>query len=92
MTTSTQSLLRREHPLASPEAQRDRLDALGERYDFARPLADAGLWPLRAVGIDVLQINVGKLCNQSCSHCHVDAGPDRREVMSDEVKIGRAHV
>jgi radical SAM/Cys-rich protein len=32
----------------------------------------------------VFQINVGKLCNQTCGHCHVDAGPDRREVMSPE--------
>jgi radical SAM/Cys-rich protein len=30
----------------------------------------------------VLQVNVGKVCNQTCAHCHVDAGPDRREVMS----------
>jgi radical SAM/Cys-rich protein len=82
---STQSLLRREHPLASPAAQVERLRELGDRYDFARPLAEAGLWPLRAVGLDTLQINVGKLCNQSCAHCHVDAGPDRRETMSDEV-------
>jgi radical SAM/Cys-rich protein len=32
----------------------------------------------------VLQINVGKLCNQTCAHCHVDAGPHRREIMSRE--------
>jgi radical SAM/Cys-rich protein len=30
----------------------------------------------------VLQVNVGKLCNQTCVHCHVGAGPGRREVMS----------
>ncbi len=29
-----------------------------------------------------LQINVGKLCNQACSHCHVDAGPKRTEIMT----------
>lgn len=33
--------------------------------------------PLAATGIDILQINTGKLCNQTCKHCHVDAGPDR---------------
>ena len=33
------------------------------------------LCPLTPTGIDVLQINVGKLCNQTCRHCHVDAGP-----------------
>jgi len=32
----------------------------------------------------VFQINVGKLCNQTCRHCHVDAGPDRKEIMSRE--------
>ncbi|MEJ7661381.1 MAG: hypothetical protein WKG07_18175 [Hymenobacter sp.] len=30
----------------------------------------------------VLQINVGKMCNQVCRHCHVDAGPDRKEIMT----------
>ena len=85
MPTTTQSLSKREHPLASAAAQLERLHALGGRFDFARPLADAGLWPLRAVGLDILQINVGRLCNQTCAHCHVDAGPDRKELMSDEV-------
>lgn len=33
---------------------------------------------------DVLQINLGYRCNQSCSHCHVNAGPTRTEMMSDE--------
>lgn len=32
--------------------------------------------------VDILQVNVGKLCNQSCIHCHVDAGPDRQEIMT----------
>ena len=40
---------------------------------------------LRASGIEVLQINVGRTCNQTCHHCHVDAGPDRTEVMPDDV-------
>ena len=34
---------------------------------------------LKPTGIEIFQVNVGKLCNQSCAHCHVDAGPDRRE-------------
>jgi radical SAM/Cys-rich protein len=36
---------------------------------------------LRRSGIDTVQINVGKLCNQACVHCHVDAGPKRTERM-----------
>jgi radical SAM/Cys-rich protein len=49
---------------------------------FREKMRAAGLDPLRAIGITVLQINVGKLCNQTCHHCHVDAGPDRKEVMT----------
>jgi len=49
---------------------------------FDATLAGAQLEPLHAHGVDVFQINVGKLCNQTCGHCHVDAGPDRREVMT----------
>jgi len=49
--------------------------------EFDEALAGCGLDPLRPGGIRTLQINVGKLCNQTCRHCHVDAGPDRREVM-----------
>jgi radical SAM/Cys-rich protein len=52
---------------------------------FARALAEAGLAPLQAAGLQVLQVNVGRVCNQTCVHCHVDAGPDRRESMSREV-------
>ena len=35
--------------------------------------------------LDVMQINVGRLCSLSCKHCHMEAGPDRTEVMSREV-------
>ena len=52
---------------------------------FAEAAASAGYRPLRAKGIEVLQMNVGKRCNQTCQHCHVDAGPDRKEVMTREV-------
>lgn len=37
---------------------------------------------LERTGIDTLQVNLGKLCNQSCVYCHVDAGPNRREIMA----------
>jgi radical SAM/Cys-rich protein len=51
---------------------------------FEDALAASGLHPLRATGMEVLQINLGKLCNMTCTHCHVDAGPARREVMTRE--------
>jgi radical SAM/Cys-rich protein len=77
------TLLRQGNPLASPENQRNVLSR-DPRRPFEQALSDCGLWPLRATGIQVLQVNVGKLCNQTCRHCHVDAGPDRREVMTRE--------
>ena len=49
---------------------------------FHQQMAGAGLFPLRPVAPAVLQINVGKMCNQVCRHCHVDAGPDRKEIMT----------
>lgn len=39
---------------------------------------------LRRKVIKTLQINLGKVCNQACAHCHVDAGPERTELMTDE--------
>lgn len=79
---ATQSLLHRRHPLADPGRQLDLL-AFGGRFPaFAEILKRHGQAPLTASGVQVLQINVGKVCNQTCQHCHVDAGPDRRETMS----------
>jgi radical SAM/Cys-rich protein len=51
---------------------------------FHEKLRRAELFPLRPVAPAVLQINVGKMCNQVCRHCHVDAGPDRKEIMTRE--------
>jgi radical SAM/Cys-rich protein len=39
---------------------------------------------LRAHSVKTLQVNVGKLCNQACKHCHVDASPARTEIMTRE--------
>ncbi len=51
--------------------------------DTFRPRARAALGgELRARGVETLQVNVGKVCNQACKHCHVDAGPARTESMS----------
>jgi radical SAM/Cys-rich protein len=58
--------------LASAARQLRALRELG-LPDFGARLAPAG--------IDILQVNVGKLCNMTCRHCHVDAGPDRTDQM-----------
>ncbi len=49
---------------------------------FEEKLGSAGLY---SATIDTLQVNVGKLCNQACKHCHVDASPKRTEIMRREV-------
>lgn len=72
------SLQSRHSSLAAPMEQLQRLDAV----PLASPEFDACLagaeWPeLRPAKLEVFQINVGRLCNMTCRHCHVDAGPDR---------------
>jgi radical SAM/Cys-rich protein len=78
------SLQARAHELASAPAQLARLARTGVP-DFDELLAHHGCTPLEATAVEVLQVNVGRLCNQTCAHCHVDAGPDRREIMPREV-------
>ena len=58
----------------------------GQTPDFGVRLRDecAGL---KRLGLDTIQINLGRLCNQTCHHCHVEAGPGRKEVMSNETVI-----
>jgi radical SAM/Cys-rich protein len=53
--------------------------------DFDAALEDRGIRPLVRHSVTTLQINVGKLCNQACHHCHVEAGPKRTEMMSRKV-------
>ncbi|MHB8482417.1 MAG: arsenosugar biosynthesis radical SAM (seleno)protein ArsS [Nitrospiria bacterium] len=78
------SLNARSNPLASAEEQNRILSRASACSSFDDALGRSGLDPLHSNGIRVLQINVGKLCNQTCRHCHVDASPDRREMMSRE--------
>ncbi len=50
-------------------------------------MLNSGNYPLRPKKLEVLQINVGYMCNQVCEHCHVDAGPDRKEIMTRETNV-----
>ena len=64
-----------------------QVDVLEHRNDFPAfhdKLADAGFASLKPDGPEIFQVNVGKMCNQVCKHCHVDAGPDRKEIMTTE--------
>lgn len=81
-----QSLKRQHHELSDSFIQLkvlNRTDEEGRSLpSFGEKLHDIGLYPLTSTGIDIFQINVGKMCNQTCKHCHVDAGPDRKEIMT----------
>ena len=82
------TLYRGGHALSDSFIQLEVLNradrAGGEFPAFGDKLNNIGLAPLRATGIEIFQINVGKMCNQVCKHCHVDAGPDRKEIMTRE--------
>ena len=51
-------------------------------FGFLETLARDGLAPLVRDKLTTVQVNLGKLCNQACQHCHVEAGPKRTENMS----------
>ena len=79
------TLLRNGHPLANPREQVTFLKKNLEGPTFQAVLAKHDYDELKAQEINTLQLNVGKVCNQTCNHCHVDAGPDRTESMSAKV-------
>ena len=82
------SLKAQHSALANADEQLEILEH-GSTADFAlvpfqQKLERNGLYPLKPTGIETFQVNVGKMCNQLCKHCHVDAGPDRKEIMTRE--------
>lgn len=78
------TLNRRQHKLSDPAFQVSVLSDPQSTgvVEFNEKLAGKGLLPLKAYLPEILQINLGKMCNQTCRHCHVDAGPDRTEIMT----------
>ena len=83
---SKKSLLARNNDLANTKRQIEVLSngqfANGELPTFAKKIAATNQFPLRPKKLEILQINMGYMCNQVCAHCHVDAGPDRKEIMT----------
>lgn len=79
------SLKAQQHPLSKIANELEILNAPIKGISFTSKLIESNLFPLRPTSIDILQINMGKMCNQVCKHCHVDAGPDRKEIMTREI-------
>jgi radical SAM/Cys-rich protein len=82
------SLQKQHHQLADSLIQLEVLNQAtrqGLQFPaFSRKLREANLFPLQPTRLEIFQVNIGKMCNQVCKHCHVDAGPDRKEIMTRE--------
>ncbi len=78
------SLQAEQNPLASTQEQLRLLGKNKEIPLFGHKLKEIDLFPLKPTQVEIFQINMGKMCNQVCKHCHVDAGPDRKEIMTKE--------
>lgn len=79
------SLKANNHELADAGRQMQIIDQSADGFPrFRERLSQVGIQTLRSNRIEILQVNVGKMCNQTCTHCHVDAGPDRQEIMTRE--------
>ena len=76
------------HKLSDTETQIEVLeDSVANKLGlplFQQKMQDASLFPLKPTSLDMFQVNLGKMCNQVCKHCHVAAGPDRKEIMTRE--------
>jgi radical SAM/Cys-rich protein len=82
------SLHARHHQLANQQRQLEILEngifKSGQFPTFRKKLESTGYHSLKPSRIEIFQVNVGYMCNQVCKHCHVDAGPDRLEIMTRE--------
>lgn len=82
------SLHARHHQLANQQRQLEILSngifKEGRLPTFQKKIEPVGHFPLMPAGIEIFQVNIGYMCNQVCKHCHVDAGPDREEIMTRE--------
>ncbi|MCC7111489.1 MAG: radical SAM protein, partial [Deltaproteobacteria bacterium] len=71
--------------MSKPATTTKLLALFDERRSFDQALAHHGAAPLLRGRVRTLQVNVGRLCNMACHHCHVEAGPKRTEIMTSEV-------
>lgn len=85
---ATKSLKARQNALSNTQRQLDILSnglfQDGTLPTFEEKIKAYQLDAIRPKTLEILQINLGYMCNQVCAHCHVDAGPDRKEMMLDQ--------
>lgn len=82
------SLKARQSSLSSGTEQirilNSETESIASLAKFSDTLTKHQIHNFLADKVDIFQMNLGKMCNQACKHCHVDAGPDRKEIMSKE--------
>ncbi|WP_207420681.1 arsenosugar biosynthesis radical SAM (seleno)protein ArsS [Desertivirga brevis] len=81
------SLKAQGNTLAEPYAQLEFLEESGICTPFQQKLEEMNMLPLNPKELEIFQVNIGKMCNQVCKHCHVDAGPDRKEIMTEDTML-----
>ena len=84
-TKNLKTLHRQHHHLSDSSVQVSILEDEQHQYHlipFQQKLEETGLYPFTPKHLEIFQVNLGKMCNQVCRHCHVDAGPDRKEIMT----------
>ena len=85
---ASKTLKAQKHSLSDVQKQLEILNGPdfkeGRLKMFREKLMDYNRFPLQPKEIEIFQINIGYMCNQTCKHCHVDAGPDREEIMTRE--------
>ena len=85
MEDKLKTLHRRGSDLATASIQVAILeDEKARHVKFSKQLESIGVSSLCSSETDILQVNVGYMCDLTCAHCHVDAGPDRKEIMTQE--------
>jgi len=76
------TLKAKKNNIADTAYQLEILNNINHIPSFQEQLMSFNHFPLTPYPVEILQVNVGKMCNQVCEHCHVDAGPDREEIMT----------
>ncbi|MEO5892323.1 MAG: arsenosugar biosynthesis radical SAM (seleno)protein ArsS [Ferruginibacter sp.] len=81
--------LKAQHNILADAPSQIEIIEHGQKGDFIlvpfqEKLEQSNLYPLKPAHVETFQVNIGKMCNQTCRHCHVDAGPDRKEIMTKE--------
>ncbi len=84
---ASKTLSRSNNPLANTLIQLEVLNGQKLMDNNFTKFSDKVDRKIRPTSLEIFQLNIGKLCNQTCSHCHVDAGPDKKVENMDKATL-----